>query len=98
VSAMEDYSLQNLVDIIKDVEQKEEGIWVRLYNELKVCLMGVQDAPTGKFTAKFFPCAKNSKQYTILYNDIWRVEKESPDAEGPLRYVRTVDYYPKSGS
>jgi hypothetical protein len=91
-------SLAQLVEAVKDVEQRQEGIWVRLYNDLKICLMGVEDAPTGKFTAKFFPCAKNSRLYSIAYGEICELEKAESKADPGLWYSSAFYYRPKSGT
>ena len=40
-----------------------EPVWVRLYDGLVICLTEVADGNTYK--AKFMPCAKNSREYTI---------------------------------
>jgi hypothetical protein len=90
---MLDLSLAQLTELVKDAEHKQEGIWVRLDTGLKICLMGVQDGTTDLFTAKFFPCARNSRQYTIPYKHIGKLEtEEGADGKSPLRFTRSLDY------
>ncbi len=86
-------SADQLIRLVNDAESKQEGIWVRLKNELKICLIKVADDE--HFVGKFFPCAKNSRQYAICIADIWSVEKSSDGA--PLRYSSAVDHSAQSG-
>ena len=60
---------------LAELATKEKGIWVRLNDGMQICLVGVK-YPIGKiFTAKFIPCAKNSRTYEICYSDVKCLEK-----------------------
>jgi hypothetical protein len=88
-------NLRDLIELVNDAEKRQEGIWVRLENELKICLIKVADHE--KFVAKFFPCAKNSRTYEIPYAKVWKVETE-PSTKAPQRYVQrdasAIDHSP----
>lgn len=54
-----------------EIESKLHGkdrVWVRLYDGLKICLVGVVDGAT--FKAKFVPCARNAREYAIKHNEV----------------------------
>ena len=82
------YDSNKLISLVKEAEQKGEGIWVRLKNEIKICLMRVENE---QYIAKFFPCAKNSRAYQIPHSEVWKVEM-CPDTKEPARYTRAVDH------
>ena len=63
---MTDYTFDSLASLV--AEKKE--VWVHLYNELKICLIGVTDPVTKVFSAKMLPCAANSRVYQIRYDQI----------------------------
>lgn len=61
--------------------QKHTQIWVRLYDDMKLCLVGVDDSEKQVFSAKFLPCARNAQVYKIAYSKIKAVE--DPHVEVP---------------
>jgi hypothetical protein len=93
---MLDLTLAQAIELIKDAQSKSEGIWVRLHTDLKICLIEVQDENVGIFTAKFFPCARNSRRYTIPFGNIRELEK-TESGETPFRFTSAEYYSPQSG-
>ena len=54
---------------------REKGVWVRLKDNMQICLVGIKDPINKIFVAKFVPCAKNSRTYEIHYCDVKCVDK-----------------------
>lgn len=47
-----------------------KGVWVKMFDDLRICLMGINREDEQVFTAKFLPCATNSREYQIAYKKV----------------------------
>jgi len=66
------HSFKELVDLLG-----EQGkIWVRLYDNFKVCVVDIDNYKKQVFIGQFFPCTKTAKSYTIRYDQIKQIIKE----------------------
>jgi hypothetical protein len=53
----------------------EKEVWVKLYDDIKICLVGIEDPAKQTFVAKFLPCAKNSRVYNIPCSRVRSISK-----------------------
>lgn len=47
-----------------------DGVWVRLYDGLKICLTDLVLGDDVRFIGKFMPCARNAKEYVIRFEEV----------------------------
>jgi len=65
-----EYTKEEIIQKILEVQQsQQDGLWVRLESTIKICLLRYSEEQK-VFVGKFFPCAKNSRTYSIKLEDI----------------------------
>ena len=58
----------------------DKDVWVTLYDDLFICLIGADPYVSDGFLAKFIPCGKNATVYKIAYDKIKALRKGKRDA------------------
>ncbi len=54
-----------------------DGVWVRLYDGLKLCLTDILLSDDVRFIAKFMPCARNAREYVIRFEEVKALVKDN---------------------
>jgi hypothetical protein len=71
------YTKEELIQKIVEVQQsQQDGLWVRLESTIKICLIAYSEDQQ-VFVGKFFPCAKNSRTYSIHLEDVDEILEDS---------------------